>query len=50
MSSPVSDFWKFMWQKKRLWLLPIITTLVVIVALLLLGDVGGLQLFQYEDF
>ena len=50
MASPVSDFCKFMWQRKRLWLLPILTTLVLIAALLLLGDAGGLRFFEYENF
>ena len=49
-ASPVSDFCKFMWQRKRLWLLPILTTLVLIAALLLLGDAGGLRFFEYENF
>lgn len=50
MSSPVSGFWKYMWRRKRLWLLPMITTLVLLAILLLLGDVGGLKLFEYENF
>lgn len=50
MASRVSVFWKFMWERKRLWLLPLITTLIVIVILLLLGDVGGLRFFEYENF
>ena len=50
MASRVSDIWRFMWQRKRLWLLPLVTTLVLILALLLLGDVGGLRLFEYENF
>ncbi len=46
----LADLWKFMKQRKKFWLLPVIIVLLLLGVLLVIGTSGALAPFIYTLF
>lgn len=46
----MNDLWKFLLERKKFWLLPVIIVLVILSTLLIIGAVTGAAPFIYTLF
>ena len=46
----IGELLSFLWRSKRFWLIPFVVTLLLIAALLLVGEVTGVAPFIYTLF
>lgn len=46
----VGELLSFLWRRKRYWLIPFVVTLLVVGALILVGEVTGVAPFIYTLF
>jgi hypothetical protein len=46
----VGELMSFLWRRKRYWLIPFVVTLLVVGALILVGEVTGVAPFIYTLF
>jgi hypothetical protein len=46
----IGELMSFLWRRKRYWLIPFVVTLLVVGALILVGEVTGVAPFIYTLF
>jgi hypothetical protein len=46
----VGELFRFLWQRKLWWMIPFVATLLVVAALLLVGQASGAAPFVYTLF
>jgi hypothetical protein len=49
-NNKMNDLWKFLLERKKFWLLPVIIVLVILSSLLIVGAVTGAAPFIYTLF